>query len=112
MRAASGPCTVTRCGPQQPEHFLSRRVPPRFNGAHTQGAKSRKKQTKKQEEEWKARNKTLLTYIAAAGVGMIGLSYTAVPLYRLYCQVRQTVTQITTYKALKGVVHPPKNIFL
>lgn len=28
----------------------------------------------------------MLTYIAAAGVGMIGLSYAAVPLYRLYCQ--------------------------
>ncbi|KAF7645648.1 hypothetical protein LDENG_00200570 [Lucifuga dentata] len=39
-----------------------------------------------QEEEWKTRNKTVLTYIAAAGVGMIGLSYAAVPLYRLYCQ--------------------------
>ncbi|KAM6897553.1 cytochrome c oxidase assembly protein COX11, mitochondrial [Xenentodon cancila] len=38
------------------------------------------------EEEWRSRNKTVLTYIAAAGVGMIGLSYAAVPLYRLYCQ--------------------------
>ncbi|XP_068160901.1 cytochrome c oxidase assembly protein COX11, mitochondrial [Antennarius striatus] len=39
-----------------------------------------------QEEEWTARNRTALTYIAAAGVGMVGLSYAAVPLYRLYCQ--------------------------
>ncbi|XP_028675200.1 cytochrome c oxidase assembly protein COX11, mitochondrial isoform X2 [Erpetoichthys calabaricus] len=42
--------------------------------------------TKHQKEEWQKRNKTVLTYIAAAGVGMIGLSYAAVPLYRLYCQ--------------------------
>ncbi|XP_037547637.1 cytochrome c oxidase assembly protein COX11, mitochondrial [Nematolebias whitei] len=39
-----------------------------------------------QEDEWRARNRTVLMYIAATGVGMIGLSYAAVPLYRLYCQ--------------------------
>jgi len=73
----------------QPEHLLSRRVPPRFSAQQTRGAKSRsrrEKETKSQEQEWKTRNKTVLTYIAAAGVGMIGLSYAAVPLYRLYCQ--------------------------
>lgn len=71
------------------EHFLRRRLPLRF---HTQsrGAKSRSRKSKSQEEEWKTRNKTVLTYIAAAGVGMIGLSYAAVPLYRLYCQVGGT----------------------
>lgn len=52
---------------------------------HVRGTKSRSRK-KSQEEEWKTRNKTVLTYIAAAGVGMIGLSYAAVPLYRLYCQ--------------------------
>lgn len=51
------------------------------------GVKSRNRKFKGQEEEWRSRNKTILTYIAAAGVGMIGLSYAAVPLYRLYCQV-------------------------
>ena len=28
----------------------------------------------------------MLTYVAAAAVGMLGASYAAVPLYRLYCQ--------------------------
>ncbi|CAL9699179.1 unnamed protein product [Knipowitschia caucasica] len=40
-----------------------------------------------EEAQRRNRNRTVLTYIAAAGVGMIGLSYAAVPLYRLYCQV-------------------------
>ncbi|KAF6298325.1 cytochrome c oxidase copper chaperone COX11 [Rhinolophus ferrumequinum] len=42
--------------------------------------------TRAQEEEWRRRNKTVLTYVAAAAVGMLGMSYAAVPLYRLYCQ--------------------------
>ncbi|XP_037666056.1 cytochrome c oxidase assembly protein COX11, mitochondrial isoform X2 [Choloepus didactylus] len=42
--------------------------------------------TRAQKEDWRRRNKTLLTYVAAAAVGMLGASYAAVPLYRLYCQ--------------------------
>ncbi|XP_029456537.1 cytochrome c oxidase assembly protein COX11, mitochondrial isoform X1 [Rhinatrema bivittatum] len=42
--------------------------------------------SRSQEQDWRKRNKTALTYIAAAAVGMVGLSYAAVPLYRLYCQ--------------------------
>ncbi|KAM9596274.1 cytochrome c oxidase assembly protein COX11, mitochondrial isoform 2-T2 [Trichechus inunguis] len=42
--------------------------------------------TRAQEENWRRRNKTVLTYVAAAAVGMLGASYAAVPLYRLYCQ--------------------------
>uniref|UniRef100_A0A8D0H9A8 Cytochrome c oxidase assembly protein COX11, mitochondrial n=1 Tax=Sphenodon punctatus TaxID=8508 RepID=A0A8D0H9A8_SPHPU len=42
--------------------------------------------TRAQEEEAGRRNRTVLTYIAATAVGMMGLSYAAVPLYRLYCQ--------------------------
>lgn len=71
----------------QAQHFLRRRLPLRFQ-TQSRGTKSRNRKFKSQEEEWKTRNKTVLTYIAAAGVGMIGLSYAAVPLYRLYCQVR------------------------
>ncbi|KAM9006270.1 cytochrome c oxidase assembly protein COX11, mitochondrial [Sarcophilus harrisii] len=41
---------------------------------------------REQEQEWRRRNRTVLTYMAAAAVGMIGASYAAVPLYRLYCQ--------------------------
>lgn len=67
----------------QGEHLLCRRLrPPRLHSSRS--AKSQRRRS--QEEEWKSRNKTVLTYIAAAGVGMIGLSYAAVPLYRLYCQ--------------------------
>nr|XP_046233287.1 cytochrome c oxidase assembly protein COX11, mitochondrial [Scatophagus argus]XP_046233288.1 cytochrome c oxidase assembly protein COX11, mitochondrial [Scatophagus argus] len=67
----------------QAENFLQRRLPLR-SPTQSRGAKSRNR--KSQEEDWKTRNKTALTYIVAAGVGMIGLSYASVPLYRLYCQ--------------------------
>lgn len=70
----------------QAEILTPRRFPAHFHN-QVRGVKSRNRKFKGQEEEWKARNKTVLTYIAAAGVGMIGLSYAAVPLYRLYCQV-------------------------
>ncbi|XP_062330357.1 cytochrome c oxidase assembly protein COX11, mitochondrial [Osmerus eperlanus] len=68
----------------QTQQLLFRKLPPCFH-TQTRGAK-RKKGGWNQEEEWRTRNKTVLTYIAAAGVGMIGMSYAAVPLYRLYCQ--------------------------
>ncbi|CAI9162451.1 unnamed protein product [Rangifer tarandus platyrhynchus] len=48
--------------------------------------KSTNPYTRSQEEDWRRRNKTVLTYVAAAAVGMLGASYAAVPLYRLYCQ--------------------------
>lgn len=51
------------------------------------GLRSSNPFTRRQEEEWRRRNRTALTYIAAAAVGMVGMSYAAVPLYRLYCQV-------------------------
>ncbi|XP_006793363.1 cytochrome c oxidase assembly protein COX11, mitochondrial [Neolamprologus brichardi] len=74
-----------RCGAprglrSQAKNFLWRWRPQRL---HSRG---RSRKTQSQEEEWRNRNNTALTYIAAAGVGMIGLAYAAVPLYRLYCQ--------------------------
>lgn len=69
------------------EHFL-RRQP--FLVCHSRGIKNQKRKFRGQEDEWKTRNKTVLTYITAAGIGMIGLAYAAVPLYRLYCQVSST----------------------
>lgn len=51
------------------------------------GLRSSNPFTRKQEEEWRRRNRSALAYIAAAAVGMVGMSYAAVPLYRLYCQV-------------------------
>ncbi|XP_042338011.1 cytochrome c oxidase assembly protein COX11, mitochondrial-like, partial [Plectropomus leopardus] len=117
----AAPLSLTRCVrtlrcdasrsllPSQAEHLLRRRLPPRL---HTQsrGAKSRGRKSRSQEEEWRTRNKTVLTYIAAAGVGMIGLSYAAVPLYRLYCQASglggtavagHDVDQVETMKPVK-----------
>ncbi|MFT7804274.1 cytochrome c oxidase assembly protein COX11, mitochondrial [Arapaima gigas] len=71
-----------RCGDQ----FLSSRTSQGIS-PQVRGMKYRRNPfMEKQQEENKRRNKTVLTYIAAAGVGMIGLSYAAVPLYRLYCQ--------------------------
>ncbi|MEQ2272453.1 Cytochrome c oxidase assembly protein cox11, mitochondrial [Xenotaenia resolanae] len=62
------------------EHLLRRQLTSRLP------MRRHSRKSRSQEEEWRTRNKTVLTYIAAAGVGMIGLSYAAVPLYRLYCQ--------------------------
>lgn len=68
-------------------HFL-RQQP--FLFCQSRGIKNRNRKFHGQEDEWKTRNKTVLTYITAAGIGMIGLAYAAVPLYRLYCQVSRT----------------------
>lgn len=54
----------------------------------TRGVRGSNPFTRQQEEEWRRRNRSAVGYIAAAAVGMVGLSYAAVPLYRLYCQVR------------------------
>lgn len=54
------------------------------------GLRSSNPFTRGQEEEWRRRNRSALAYIAAAAVGMVGMSYAAVPLYRLYCQVRRS----------------------
>ncbi|TRY86537.1 hypothetical protein DNTS_002564 [Danionella cerebrum] len=62
-----------------------RRTPQRFLN-QTRGVKSHKRKYQSQEDAWKKKNRTALTYIAATGVAMIGLSYAAVPLYRLFCQ--------------------------
>nr|XP_061807697.1 cytochrome c oxidase assembly protein COX11, mitochondrial-like [Nerophis lumbriciformis] len=68
---------------RRPIHSLWRRVP-LCPHVQSRGVKIRKRPS--HEEQWKYRNKTVLTYMAAAGIAMIGLSYAAVPLYRLYCQ--------------------------
>ncbi|XP_036381261.1 cytochrome c oxidase assembly protein COX11, mitochondrial isoform X2 [Megalops cyprinoides] len=68
------------------KQVVCRKAPQRL-GYQIRGVKGRRNPyTASQEEEWRKRNKTILTYIAAAGIGMIGMSYAAVPLYRLYCQ--------------------------
>ncbi|XP_059892741.1 cytochrome c oxidase assembly protein COX11, mitochondrial [Gadus macrocephalus] len=69
----------------QAQEFIARRIGLRWK-PQTRGIKNRSNKRGSQEDEWKSKNKTVLTYIAAAGVGMIGISYASVPLYRLYCQ--------------------------
>lgn len=81
-------CDAAKMLRSQAERLLQQRLHLRFH-THSRGLKTRNRKTRSQEEEWKTKNKTVLTYIAAAGVGMVGLSYAAVPLYRLYCQVRK-----------------------
>uniref|UniRef100_A0A8C2PQ47 Cytochrome c oxidase assembly homolog 11 (yeast) n=1 Tax=Cyprinus carpio TaxID=7962 RepID=A0A8C2PQ47_CYPCA len=83
-RGCLGKWQTFRLATSSGQLFL-RRTPQRFLN-QSRGAKTHKRKHQNQEDDWKKRNKTVLTYIAAAGVGMIGLSYAAVPLYRLYCQ--------------------------
>uniref|UniRef100_A0A8C4Q975 Cytochrome c oxidase assembly protein COX11, mitochondrial n=1 Tax=Eptatretus burgeri TaxID=7764 RepID=A0A8C4Q975_EPTBU len=56
--------------------------------------------------EARRRNITVLTYIAAGAIGMLGLSYAAVPLYRLYCQVVPGETALAFYKAKNPTDEP------
>ncbi|XP_051958853.1 cytochrome c oxidase assembly protein COX11, mitochondrial-like [Xyrauchen texanus] len=79
----------------------------------TRGTKTHRRKQQSQEDDWKKRNKTILTYIAAAGVGMIGMSYASVPLYRLYCQATglggtavagHDTEQVETMKPVRGRV--------
>ncbi|KAK1794059.1 hypothetical protein P4O66_010964 [Electrophorus voltai] len=65
--------------------LFPRRTPQWFVN-QIRGAKTQRKKQQGHEDDWKQRNKTVLAYIAAVGIGMIGMSYAAVPLYRLYCQ--------------------------
>ena len=47
---------------------------------------------------WRASNRQTVTYIAAIAITVVGLSYAAVPLYRLYCQVR-FISRRTTFSS-------------
>ncbi len=37
-------------------------------------------------KHWQAANRRTLTYMVAMAIAVVGLSYAAVPLYRLFCQ--------------------------
>lgn len=77
------PRDAARTHPSPALHVL-RRQP--FFFCQNRGIKNQNRKFRGLEDEWKSRNKTVLTYVVAAGIGMIGLAYAAVPLYRLYCQ--------------------------
>ena len=40
-------------------------------------------------DRWSQSNKQTATYVIAIAITVVGLSYAAVPLYRLYCQVNE-----------------------
>lgn len=87
------------------EHFLQRQP---FPFCQSRGIKNQNRKFRGQEDEWRTRNKTVLTYIAAAGIGMIGLAYAAVPLYRLYCQVSSTTctaSVLVLYPCVDPLLH-------
>lgn len=73
------------------------------------GLRSSNPFTRGQEEEWRRRNRSALAYIAAAAVGMVGMSYAAVPLYRLYCQVRGSPAAPS--RPLERAGAPPSPLF-
>ena len=43
--------------------------------------------THKNQSPWQQPNKTTVTYMIAIAIVVVGLSYAAVPLYRIFCQV-------------------------
>ena len=54
--------------------------------------------THKNQSPWQQSNKTTVTYMIAIAIVVVGLSYAAVPLYRIFCQVciyKFSVTRIT-----------------
>ncbi len=55
-----------------------------YNGGNTPITISRNYST---HNHWRKSNKQTLTYIIAVAIAVVGLSYAAVPLYRIYCQV-------------------------
>ncbi|XP_043353285.1 cytochrome c oxidase assembly protein COX11, mitochondrial isoform X2 [Dermochelys coriacea] len=91
-------------GPRTPGSAPRRQAWPGLQPAR--GAARPNPFTRGQEQEWRRRNKTVLTYIAAAAVGMVGMSYAAVPLYRLYCQVVPGETALAFYKAKNSTDKP------
>ena len=67
---------------RQVSAFLCRRLTNSFyqgKGQGTEGVRG--------NNQFRSRNKTTAIYVVAIGVTVLGLSYAAVPLYRLYCQV-------------------------
>lgn len=53
---------------------------------HTNGGRFSKPNLSSFEETQRNKNKSTLYYVTAAGVLVVGLSYAAVPLYRMFCQ--------------------------
>ena len=53
-------------------------------------ARSSRPQHSSSADELRDRNRRLMQYVAAVAIFALGASYAAVPLYRLFCQVRHT----------------------
>lgn len=56
------------------------------NTFHTNRGKSSKPNLNSFEESQKKRIKSTVYYVTATGVIVVGLSYAAVPIYRMFCQ--------------------------
>lgn len=70
------------------QHNISRTILNRYNKLHTNVNKTLFQKTKvsNTKDKQKLNIKSTLYYITAAGVLTVGLSYAAVPLYRMFCQ--------------------------
>ncbi|MBN3273895.1 COX11 protein, partial [Polyodon spathula] len=97
--------TLLHCTPGQ---LLSQRTRSQPLWMQVRGMKSRRNpHTESQQEEWRKRNKTVLTYITAAGMGMIGISYaavapgkTALAFYKAKNPTDKPVIGISTYNVV------------
>lgn len=65
---------------------LSVKVSSIKNGFHTNTGRFLKQNLNTFEESRRKKIKSTLYYVTAAGIIVVGLSYAAVPLYRIFCQ--------------------------
>ena len=69
---------------------------------HSGGSGGQKKRTGS-SSSWDRANRTTATYMAALAVAVVGLSYAAVPLYRIFCQA-------SGYGGTVSVVDPSEKV--
>ena len=55
------------------------------------------------EPEWGSQNKTVLIYITAIGIFMVGAAYAGVPLYRIFCQVSRPWIVLKPYNLVTWI---------
>uniref|UniRef100_A0A8B9VLQ3 Cytochrome c oxidase assembly protein COX11, mitochondrial n=1 Tax=Anas zonorhyncha TaxID=75864 RepID=A0A8B9VLQ3_9AVES len=103
-RQRRGPAGASAPAPQRGE----RQRPPDGGARSPQrprGLRGSNPFTRGQEEEWRRRNRTALTYIAAAAVGMVGMSYAAVPAAFAFAQEMEAVKERVVKVTFNADVH-------